>query len=126
MDAGGYPHSAAMDLFQTHVILPVQHFNSPKEITPELRLMIAVLADAVWCLEKFRVPTDARGRRTFHRAKQWLLASEPDWPYSFERICAALDLNASAVRHRFRDALDLPPVPGARALQPTTRVEARA
>ena len=115
-----------MDLFQTHVILPVQHFNSPKEITPELRLMMAVLADAVWCLEKFRVPTNARGRRIFHRAKQWLLASEPHWPYSFECICAALDLNASAVRHRLREALDLPPAPGVHMRQPTTRVEARA
>jgi len=115
-----------MDLFQTHVIVPVQHFNSPKEITPELRLMIAVLADAVWCLEKYRCATDARGRRIFHRAKQWMVATEPRWPYSFVRICAALDLNTSAVRHRLRAALDLPPMSEVREVRATTHLGARA
>jgi len=115
-----------MNLFQAHVILPVQYFNSPKEITPEIRLMIAVLADAVWCLEKYRVPTDARGRRLFHRAKQWLLATEPHWPYSFERICATLDLDTRAVRRRLRVTPDSAPAPGPRELPATSRVEPRA
>lgn len=115
-----------MKLFQAHVILPVQHFNSSKQITPELRLMIAVLADAVWCLEKYRCPTDARGRRLFRRAQQWLVATEPHWPYSFVRICAALDLDASAVRRHLRWALELQPAPGAREMQATAPVEPRA
>jgi len=91
-----------MDLFQPQVILPEQLLTPRKEVTPERRLRAAVLADAVWCVEKYRSPTDARGRRLFRNAKQWLLAVEPDWPYSFESICAVLDLDADAVRHRLR------------------------
>lgn len=60
--------------------------------------MMAVLDAAVRCVERYRFPTDAQGRRLFHEAKQWLLAAEPHWPYSFERICAELDLDANAVR----------------------------
>lgn len=102
MDANRYLAEVAMDLFEPHVILPAQLLTPSKELTPERRLMAAVLADAVWCVEKYSSPTDARGRRLFLKAKQWLLASEPHWPYSFESICAVLDLDANAVRHRLR------------------------
>ena len=109
-----------MDLLQPHVILPAQHFNPPKKLAPEHRLMMAVLDDAVRCAEKYRFSTSARARRLFHEAKQWLLAAEPHWPYSFERICAVLDLDANAVRHRLRLAPERPPVSVSRAMQTTT------
>ena len=99
-----------MGLYQPHVIVPAQLFSVPNAFTPEHRLRAAILADAVWCVEKYRFPTDARGRRLFRRAKQWLLAAEPHWPYSFESICAVLDLDASAVRHRLRLSPEPPPV----------------
>lgn len=102
MDGERYLTGERVDLFQPHLILPVQHFHLHKTTAPEHRLMAAVLDDAVRCVEKYRVPRDARGRRLFREAKEWLLATEPHWPYSFERICAALDLDASAVRHRLR------------------------
>jgi hypothetical protein len=102
MDVDWYLAGVPSDLFQPHVILPAQHFHPPKQLAPEHRLMMAVLDDAVRCVEKHRFPADARGRRLFHEAQQWLLAAEPHWPYSFERICAVLDLDASAVRHRLR------------------------
>jgi hypothetical protein len=119
MDADRHLTGVAMALFQPHVILPAQLFSPPKEFTPEHRLRAAILADAVWCVEKYRFPTDARGRRLFRRAKQWLLASEPHWPYSFENICAVLDLNANAVRHRLRLTGEQPPVAVSREMQPT-------
>ena len=72
---------------------------------------MAVLEDAVWCIQKYRLPTDGAGRRLFLDAKHWLLASEPQWPYSFECICAALDLDAEAVLHRLQVAPQRPPVP---------------
>ena len=104
-----------------HVILPAQHFNPPQKLLPEQELMMAVLEDAVWCIEKYRLPMDGPGRRLFLDAKHWLLASEPQWPYSFECICAALDLDAEAVRHRLQVAPPRPPVPatGAVPARPT-------
>jgi hypothetical protein len=82
--------------------------------------MIAVLDDAVRCIEKYRFPTDERGRRLFHEAKQWLLAEEPHWPYSFEHICAVVDLDANAVRHRLRLASGRSSVSVSGEMQTTT------
>jgi len=104
-DPDRYMTGTQVALFQPYVILPAQHFNSPRMRSPEQRLMMAVLDDAVRCVAKYRFLTDTRGRRLFHEAKQWLLATEPHWPYSFERICAALDIDPGAVRHRLRLAL---------------------
>ena len=120
MDLDQYLAGVPIGLFQPHVILPAQLFSPLKEFTPEHRLRAAILADAVWCIEKYRFPTDARGRRLFRRAMQWLLASEPHWPYSFESICAVLDLDANAVRHRLRLIGERPPVSVSREMHTTT------
>jgi hypothetical protein len=63
MDLDQYLTGVLIDLFQPHVIVPAQHFNPPKKLAPEHRLMMAVLDDAVRCVEKYRCPTDARARR---------------------------------------------------------------
>ena len=91
---------------QPGVVLPSQYYGPPRKQTPEQRLMIAVLQEALDCFAKYRFATDMHGRRLFDEARQWLLASEPDWPYSFERICAALDLDSAAVRQRLGLAPD--------------------
>ena len=92
----------ALDLVEAQVILPSQHFKAPEKGAPEHRLMMAVLEDAIHCLERYRGATDSRRRRLFREAQRWLLAVESHWPYSFEAICAALDLDASAVRQHLR------------------------
>jgi hypothetical protein len=97
------------DLLQPYGILPVQHFSPPRKLAPERRLMMAVLDDAVRCVEKYRFPANTRGRRVFREAEEWLLAAEPQWPYSFERICAVLNLDANAVRQRLRLVPELRP-----------------
>ncbi|MEO8603449.1 MAG: hypothetical protein ABI629_12805 [bacterium] len=95
------------------MILPSQYFRPPDNLAPERRLMMAILADVIRCIEKYRSHTDARGRRMFVQAKQWLVAEEPSWPYSFQHICDLLDLEANAVRYRLlwapRPAVAEPP-----------------
>lgn len=66
--------------------------------------MIAVLHDALDCIKNYRFATGYRGRQLFRAAKQWFLAEQTDWPYSFESICGALDLDSDAVRQRLRVA----------------------
>jgi hypothetical protein len=102
-------------LTQLDIILPSQHFGPRRKQAPEQRLMIAVLHDALDCLEKYRSATGSHGRRLFHEAKQWFLADETAWPYSFECICGVLDLDSSAVRQRLRVAPEPQPVPEFRA-----------
>lgn len=60
--------------------------------------MIAVLADAVNCIAKYRFATDVPGQRLFDAEQEWLFSDDTQWPYSFEYICDALDLDADAVR----------------------------
>ena len=109
-----------IDPFLLDVVLPAQPFNPPKELAPEHRLRMAVLDHAIRCVKHYRFPTDARGRRLFHEARQWLLAAEPHWAYSFEHICEVLDLDANAVRHRLRLAPERPTVSVSRAMETTT------
>jgi hypothetical protein len=85
-------------MLQPTVILPSQYFGPRRRLTPEHRLMIAVLQDAIDCVAQHRYAKHYRGRRLFDEATQWLLAVETDWPYSFECICGVLDLDANAVR----------------------------
>ena len=72
----------------------------PRKRAPEELLMIAVLNDALECLEKHRFATERQRCRLFHQARQWFLAGDTQWPYSFERICASLDLDANRLRRR--------------------------
>ncbi len=46
------------------------------------------------------VPQNAAGYQFARK-----LAEETDWPYSFERICGTLDLDANAVRRCLRVSL---------------------
>jgi hypothetical protein len=100
LQSAGVPSS----LTQLDVILPSQHFGPQRKQAPEQRLMIAVLHDALDCLEKYRCATGREGRRFFRDAKEWFLADESEWPFSFECICGVLDLDANAVRWRMRVA----------------------
>jgi len=106
LQLAGVPSS----LTQPDIILPSQHFGPRRKQAPEQRLMIAVVQDAINCIEKYRFATDHRGRRLFDEVMQWLGAKETGWPYSFEFICEVLGLNANAVRHRLGVAQEQQPV----------------
>jgi hypothetical protein len=98
-------------LMRLHIVLPSQHFAPQRKQAPEQRLMIAVLRDAVDCVEKHRCTTDRQCRRRFREEVEWFLSEDTDWPYSFECICEALGLDASAVRHSLRLTPARPPLP---------------
>jgi hypothetical protein len=86
---------------QFDILLPSQHFGAVRKLTPEQRLLVAVLDDALECLTKYRSAIDPLGRRLFEEARQWCLARDADdWACSFQRICSALDLDAGAVRRK--------------------------
>jgi hypothetical protein len=99
---------------QADIILPSQYFGPRRTQVPEQRLMMAVLHDALDCVEKYRCATDSHGRWLFREAQRWFLADETDWPYSFECICGVLDLDSNAVRQRLRVAPESQAVPASR------------
>lgn len=111
MDPGLQLAGVPIGTTQMHVVLPSQYFGQRPKQEPEQRLMIAVLQEAFECVEKYRFATEVRDRRVFDEARQWFLATESDWPYSFECICAVLDLDANAVRQRLQLESDPQTVP---------------
>lgn len=92
-------------------LLPSQYFPAPRRRSPEHRLMMAVLYEALHCLETHRFATELQGRRLFREAQDWFLADEKKWPYAFECMCAVLGLEADAVRERLGVLLERAPGP---------------
>lgn len=89
-------------LFEPDTLVAVQFYatfkGSPYK-EPELRLMAAVLEDAISCLSiKWRSAT-ARQRKQLEDARHWF-ATEDDseWIFSFKNICEALGINPAYLR----------------------------
>lgn len=64
----------------------------------ELRLMAAVMIDAI---RDFRQAGEARGTRARQLARlatRWILSRNTSWPYSFASICAVFDVDADELR----------------------------
>lgn len=64
----------------------------------EKRLMLAVLKDAVGCIERYGTEQRWQGWPACRAALQWVLSHDRTWPFSFENICLALDLDPSRLR----------------------------
>ena len=61
---------------------------------PEKDLMLAVLTDAIWDYKKNLAARNAR----FREARAWLFDGNSEFLFSFESICAMLNLNPSLIR----------------------------
>jgi hypothetical protein len=70
----------------------------PSDTSPERALMLAILEDAIGCLQKFIHATGARPRRLAREAEQWIRRRDRTWPCSFDRVCDALDLDPERLR----------------------------
>ena len=94
-------------VFAPEVYLPTQ-LPSRTSISSELRLMLAVLEDAMHEFIKGR-KIDAntkwykRIKRRSLEAEQWLRSSDTTWLFSFENICASLDWDPEYLRKGLLD-----------------------
>ncbi len=109
------------------LLLPSQFSTGVRHdasVRPEMRLMLAVLEEAVADFQRHVVATGRDARRCFREAQAWFDSNTVGWPYSFTNICQALGLDAGYVRvglRRWRDAQR------ARALrgEPVIRIQLR-
>ena len=88
-------------MFQPDVLASAQYMEKwryRRSYEPEKMLMCAVLEDAITCYQRFSSVSNGRGRAAFKEAENWLMHEKTDWPFSFERICEALDLNPDYIR----------------------------
>lgn len=63
----------------------------PRSTTPHRKLMAAVLQAAL---------DDVRDAAARTNALAYLESSDRSWPFSFENLCEALDMNAADVRRQ--------------------------
>ena len=84
------------DILSGHQFFKV--FRQKSRSEPEERLMLAVLSDAIECFQKYFNATGRRGRLLFANAEAWIASHDSSWPYSFEHICEALNINANYLR----------------------------
>jgi len=63
-------------------------------------LMLAVLEDAIRCIEEGRRRRHFYTRRLAAEAEAWVRCEQRDWPFSFVIICEVLGFDVDAVRAR--------------------------
>lgn len=61
-------------------------------------LMLAVLEDAVRCIEEGRWRRHFRARRLAAEAETWVRCAGRAWPFSFVNICEVLGFDVDAMR----------------------------
>jgi hypothetical protein len=84
------------------VILPSQFFGSMGggSLCSEQRLMLAVLVDAINILQGWNRMGSARKRRAFAEAAQWVITKGTNYPFSFDSVCDALEIDSEVLRER--------------------------
>lgn len=98
------PEFAPENLDAPHVpesiILPSQWRDLSRTVThaPELRLLRAVLDDALYCLMSYAGSSHTRAQRLFTEAYEWVMSDDDHYLYSFCSICSYLDIDANYLR----------------------------
>lgn len=100
------PEDNVVRLFEPDLITPEQHrdrIQAESTDRPEIRLMLAVMEDAVATFQRFAVEPGRRNQRLFEEAESWIQSKDTSWPYSFENICAALQFEPDTLRRGLED-----------------------
>ena len=92
------------DVMLPNQLLPNQFFGALGSggLCSEQRLMLAVLVDAINILQGWNRMSRARKRRTFAEAAQWVLMQGSNYPFSFDNVCDALNIEPEMLRQRLR------------------------
>jgi hypothetical protein len=96
----GQPFSISA-YFETDVLTPFEYsttFRRRDHLLPELKLMFAVLTDAIECFQKYISARSRRSRTLFNDAEAWILSRDICGPFSFEQICEALHISPNYLR----------------------------
>ena len=82
-------------------LVPAQYFDrvgSDAAYQPEKRLMLAVLEEAIATFQRHALSNNRRSQRLVEEVELWTSGADNDWPFSFENVCASLDLEPEYLR----------------------------
>lgn len=89
-------------LFEPDTLIPDQFYATLKRSPcgdPELRLMAAILEDAVSCLSKDRIQSARHHQKSAEEAESWInTEGEEDWIFSFTNVCETLGIDPNYLR----------------------------
>jgi hypothetical protein len=88
-------------ILEPDIFLPSQFYGAgglSRKLEGEKRLMIAILKDAVECLEKYRGSRSSAGRIHYDNAIEWVEDTGTDWLFSFNNICDLLGFDPDYLR----------------------------
>ena len=88
-------------ILEPDIFLPSQFYGTgslSRQLEGEKRLMIAILKDAVECLDKHRGARNSLGRSHYQNALEWVQDESTDWLFSFTNICDLLGFDPSYMR----------------------------
>jgi hypothetical protein len=95
------PEETVANLFGPSVILPAQfteQMGAKQSDRGEKRLMLAVLEEAVATYQRNVDAKTRHGQRVFREAEEWIRATNSAWPFAFENICHALEIEPEFLR----------------------------
>ncbi len=83
-------------LFAPEQLLPTQYGPARRNTRAcgERALMLAVLEDAIRCLED----GPRRDARAARETEAWIRSDDEEWPFSFLNLCANLEIDAGQLR----------------------------
>jgi hypothetical protein len=106
-----HPHHGT-SICEPGIVLPSQYWSHHR--SPEMRLMAAVLGEALLCITAARRKPR---RKEFSDAWTWIWSDTRDWPFAFANVCDMLGVEGAAVRASIcrlvaapRRRTDMPPV----------------
>jgi hypothetical protein len=88
-------------ILEPDIFLPSQFYGAgglSRKLEGEKRLMIAILKDAVECLEKYRGARTSIGRSHYENAIEWVKDTDTEWLFSFTNICDLLGFDPDYMR----------------------------
>ena len=88
-------------ILEPDTVLPSQFYGKmglSRQLEGEKRLMLAVLKDAVECLEKYRRSRVSTSRELYHNALAWVEDKNTDWLFSFTNVCDLLGFDPDYLR----------------------------
>jgi len=109
--------STGINLLEPECLLPVQYNHLIRKshvVGGEIKLMLAVLKDAIRAYIRNMDGRTAQARRDFLETYQWFHSADQDGVFAYDSVCGALGLEPSLLR-RWLKSLHYAELPARRA-----------
>jgi hypothetical protein len=97
--------SEVSSLFAPSIVTPDQYYDERRDdstMRPIKRLMLAILEDALRCLQKYAGVRSGARRRMFREAEYWLCHEGGHALFSFTMVCETLGIEPEYLRSGLR------------------------